>query len=142
MKKINIRRIYYRIRHTYFTLNNAVILVAFMIAAGWVWGSLNVMQRNYTLQRQLDRSRQELQLAELQVRNLELEGRYYQTEEFQELAVRQRLGLVSPGESVLILPENSAAAKASNVQTETAPTAQQLEPSNFEQWVDFLFSGG
>lgn len=139
MKKINIRRIYYHLRHKYFTLNNAVILVAFMIAAGWVWGSLGVMQRNYTLQRELDRSRQELQLAELQVRNLELEGRYYQTEEFQGLAVRQRLGLVSPGESVLILPENSDAARAVDEQGTVASGAQLVEASNFEQWMDFLF---
>jgi hypothetical protein len=83
MKKINIRRLYYHISHNYFTLNNLVIAVAFLIAAGWVWGSLGVMQRNYDLQKELDYKKRQLQLAELQTSSLELEGRYYRTQEYQ-----------------------------------------------------------
>jgi len=110
-----------------------------MIAAGWVWGSLGVMQRNYDLQRTLDRKSQELQLAELEVRNLELEGRYYQTREYQELAVRQRLGLVNRGEHALILPPNSQAAKDADAQTRQTPTTSNEQPSNLQQWMEFLF---
>ncbi|MDP3441868.1 MAG: hypothetical protein Q8T08_03325, partial [Ignavibacteria bacterium] len=111
MKKIKIRRIWYLLRHKYFTLNNGVILIAFMIAAGWVWGSLNVMQRNYNLQKELDDKSRQLIVAELDKDNAELEQRYYQTNEYKELAVRERLGLASPGEGVLMLPDNSQAAK-------------------------------
>lgn len=138
MKKINIRRLYYHIRHNYFTLNNLVIAIAFLIAAGWVWGSLGVMQRNYDLQKELDYKKRQLQLAELQTSSLELEGRYYRTQEYQELAVRQHLGLVLPGESVLVLPPNTQVAKdADKVVQTTAPVPVQT--SNFNQWMNFLF---
>jgi hypothetical protein len=58
MQHRHFHRLYYRIKNQYLTLNNIVIAVAFMIAAGWVWGSLSVMQRNYTLQQTLSRKNQ------------------------------------------------------------------------------------
>jgi len=141
MKKINIRRAYYHISHKYFTLNYVVIAIAFLIAASWVWGALGVMQKNYTLQKQVDYKQQQLELAQLQTTNLQLEQKYYQTSEYQELAARQDLGLAQPGESVLILPPNSQAAINADSQSATQTTAVPLLKSNFQQWVDFLFGG-
>jgi cell division protein FtsB len=141
MKKINTRRIYYQLRHKYFTLNNAVIAVAFAIAAGWVWGSLGVMQRNYVLQKQVDDKQQQLLVAELDTETAQLQQRYYQTNEYQELAARQDLGLASPGESVLILPPNSQA--AIDADNATAKSAVVAGPpiGNLGQWMNFLFGG-
>ena len=141
MKKINTRRIYYRIRHKYLTLNNVVVAVAFMIAASWVWGSLGVMQRNYTLQKEVDSKKRQLQLAELETRSLELEKRYYQTREYQELAVREDLGLVMPGERVLVLPVNTQSAKDADTPAKTQTVTAGVPVSNFRQWVNFLFGG-
>ena len=140
MSKINIRKIIYAIRHKYLTLNNVVIVVAFLIAASWVWGSLGMMQRNYGLQKEVDLKKRQLQLTELQRDNLALQKRYYQTAEYQELAVRESLGLVRPGERLLILPENTPAAQkadAPKVVVAAAPT----QTSNIEQWINFLFGG-
>jgi cell division protein FtsB len=140
MKKTNIRKLIYHARHKYLTLNNVVIAVAFVIAASWVWGSLGVMQRNYDLQKDLDYKKRELQLAQLKTRSLELEKRYYQTREYQELAVREDLGLVMPGERVLVLPPNSQAAKDADKPVATTQTAVAVAPvSNLEQWMNFLF---
>jgi cell division protein FtsB len=140
MQKINIRRLIYAARHKYLTLNNVVIALAFLIAASWVWGSLGMMQRNYSLQKEVDLKKRQLELTELQRDNLNLQKRYYQTAEYQELAARESLGLVRPGEKVLILPENSQAAKdADATKTETAIAVVQT--SNIEQWVNFLFGG-
>jgi len=141
MKKINIRRIYYLFRHKYLTLNNAVVAIAFMIAAGWVWGSLGVMQRNYSLQKELDDKSRQLIVAQLDTENAKLEQRYYQTDEYKELAVRERLGLVTPGESVLILPPNSEAAKNADKAVATTSSTQTVPVSNFGQWMNFLFGG-
>ncbi len=141
--KINIHRIrpfVYHVRHNYVTLNNVVILVAFVIAAGWVWGSLNAMQRNYTLQKAVDLKEQQLQLVQLQTTNLQLQQRYYQTSEYQELAARQSLDLALPGEKQLILPANTPQAISEDAATTTTlATAQKT--SNLEQWVNFLFGG-
>lgn len=140
MPNINIQKIIYRIKNRYLTLNNVVILVAFMIAASWIWGSLGMMQRNYTLQKEVDYQKRQLQLTELQRDNLALQKNYYETAEYQELAVRESLGLVRPGEKALILPPNSAAAKAVDAPTAFTPTAS-VQTSNIEQWINFLFGG-
>ena len=141
MKKINIRRLYYKISHKYFTLNNAVVVIGLMIAAGWAWGSLGVMQRNYALQKTLDDKSRQLIVAQLDTESAKLEQRYYNTDEYKELAVREKLGLVSPGESVLILPANSAAAKAIDSGTSEDSSTSAVKQSNFTQWMNFLFGG-
>lgn len=140
MKKINTRKIIYTIRHKYLTLNNVVILVAFLIAASWVWGSLGMMQRNYNLQKEVDYKKRQLALTELQRDKLDLQKRYYQTAEYQELAVRDTLGLVRPGEKVLILPPNTEAAKKADA-TSSDVAIVPVQVSNIEQWINFLFGG-
>jgi cell division protein FtsB len=140
MKKTNIRRLYYHITHTYFTLNNLVIVIAFAIAAGWAWGSVNVMQRNYALQAELDSKKQQLQVADLEAQTLQFERKYYQSDEYKELEVRKRLGLAAPGEHVVVLPPNSQAVIDSDKQV--SPSAVKLiETSKFQQWMNFLFGG-
>lgn len=139
MKNTNIRRFLYHAKYRYFTLNNGVIALALLISLGFVWGSLSVMERNYTLQRTLDKKSQELALAELEVRNLELETRYYTTDEYLELAARERLGLANSGEHELILPANTPKAEEATSNTATPAVSTDIEPTNFEQWIDFLF---
>lgn len=122
------------------TLNNVVILVAFLIAASWIWGSLGMMQRNYGLQKDVDFKKRQLELTQLQRDNLSLQKNFYQTTEYQELAIRDSLGLVRPGEKALILPANSQAAIDANTSTASAKTLL-VKASNLEQWVNFLFGG-
>jgi cell division protein FtsB len=140
MPDINIRKIIYTIRHKYLTFNNVVIATAFLIAAGWVWGSLEVMQKNYALQKEVDIKQRQLQLTKLQRDSLELQKKYYQTDEYKELAVRESLGLVRPGESLLILPENSPKAIANDAPARQVFVAQKAVP-NLQQWLNFLFGG-
>lgn len=142
MKKINIKKIIYTIRHKYMTLNSVVIAVALLIAANWVWGALEMMQRNYTLQKEVDSKHRVLQLTELQRDSLALQKRYYQTDEYQELAARESLGLVMPGEKVLVLSKEDASGGAtedSGGNLTQGPAVVQT--SNFEQWLNFLFGG-
>jgi len=113
-----------------------VVIIGLAIAAGWVWGSLNVMQRNYSLQKELDDKARQLIVAQLDTSKAKLEQRYYQTDEYKELAVRQRLGLGLPGEGVLILPANSEAAK--NADSNIKATVDTVKVSNFLQWINFF----
>ena len=103
------------------------------MAIAWIWGSLGMMQRNYKLQKRLDDKERELMIAQLSVDKARLEQRYYQTVEYQELAVRERLSLALPGEHLLILPPNSEEA-----QQEEKETIEEVPLSNFQQWVNFL----
>ena len=140
MRKINTQKLIYHIRHRYLRLNNVVILAAFLIAAGWVWASLGAMQRNYGLQKDIDLKKQQLQLTQLQRDNLSLQKNYYQTAEFQELSIRENLGLVRPGEKALVLPANSQTALDQDKAKVVAPITRETT-SNLEQWVNFLFGG-
>lgn len=138
MKNINrttIRRLYYHVRHNYVTTNNIVVLVGLLIAASWAWGSVQAMERNYTLQKSVDYKRRELQLVGLEKQKLEYEQNYYRSDEYRELAVREKLGLVMPGEKVLILPTNTVPADE-DVQQRDTP--QAIEQNNLQQWGDFI----
>lgn len=140
MPHINIRKIIYIVRHKYLTFNNVVIAAAFLIAASWVWGSLSVMQRNYSLQKEVDLKQRQLQLTQLQRDSAELQKKYYQTDEYKELAVRDTLGLVKPGEKLLILPKNSPAAQAADAPVQQLVVKPESAP-NLQQWLNFLFGG-
>lgn len=96
-----------------------------------------MMQRNYELQRKLDGKERELLLTQLEVDTLTYQRAYYQTEEYQELAARRYLGLAQPGERVLNLPPNSQDVLEQDSQQRT-PVAQAVQPTNFEQWLEFL----
>lgn len=138
MKNINrtdIRRFYYHVRHNYVTTNNIVVLVGLCIAASWAWGSVQAMERNYTLQKGVDYKQRELRLAELEKQKLEYEQNYYRSDEYKELAVREKLGLIAPGEKVLILPPNTVSSDEDQRQTFTP---RVIEQSNIQQWIDFL----
>jgi len=138
MKNINIRKWYYHIRHRYVTMNNIVIAVALVIGASWTWGSIGMMQRNYSLQKEVDSKRREQQLADLEVQTLTYEQKYYKSSEYQDLAMRQRLGMADAGEKALILPPNSQAAKSADTQQQKKRTVVVPE-SSFQQWANFLF---
>lgn len=121
-------------------MNNLVISAALLIAAGWAWGSISVMQRNYTLQRSLDDRERQHKLAELEVATLKYQQNYLKSAEYQELAVRERLGYGQPGEKVLILPPHTARA---SMLEDAKPTSAEIsrEPSNVQLWINFLFGG-
>ena len=143
MANTNIRRIIYHVRYDYLTMNNIVVVVAFLIAASWAWGSIGVLQKNYDLQHVVDDKKRQAKLVELQTQNLAYEQKYYRSDEYQELALRERTGLARPGERVLILPANSDAAKAADARNETTTgddgQTKAPQPSNIQQWANFLF---
>jgi hypothetical protein len=102
------------------------------------------MQRNFALQKEADEQQRQLQLTELEVDTLTYQQNYYKSDEYKDLAARTYLGLASPGEKVLILPPNSAAAKAEDTESDSSqkPKANQgSAQSNFEQWMSFLTGG-
>ena len=139
IQKTSLRRWYYHARHNYFTTNNLVVLVGLFVAASWAWGSVQAMERNYALQKEVDYKQRELRLAELEKQKLQFEQNYFKSDEYKELAVREKLGLTLPGEKVLILPPNTPQASAGEAKTSSVPKA--VPESNFQAWVNFLFGG-
>jgi len=130
------KKLYYHLKHKYLTMNNITVGVALLVAAGWAWGSIAMMQRNYALQRDVESQKRDAEILELEVANMRFEQNYYKSDEYKDLAAREHLGLASPGEKVLILPANSDAAKRE--QESAVVQAVSEPPSNFDQWVNFL----
>lgn len=142
MKNTNIRKILYHIRYRYVTMNNVVMAIALLIGLGWAWASIGAMQRNYDLQKEVDGKVRQQKLLELENQALAYEQKYYQTREYQELAVRDKLGLATPGEKVLLLPANSTAAQQASQAFKTTKEQPNDKPaSNIQQWMNFLFGG-
>ena len=112
---------------------------ALLIAASWAWGSIEVLDRNYTLQKEVDSKYRQQKLLELEVATLSYQKRYHASEEYQELAVRERLGLAKSGEKALILPENTKATTETEDRVSTISTSSK--PSNTEEWINFLLGG-
>lgn len=122
---------------SYFTLSNGVLLVALSIAFSCVWLSVIALQKNFVLQQKVDTLAQENAVYELANDSQRLQNKYYQSQEYLELSAREHLGLVSPGEKLLVLPANTV---KSPPETEAAPPVVPLaKRSNFDQWMYFLF---
>ena len=114
------------------TLNNVVLIIALLLALSWAWSTINVLSKNYDLERQVEQARLDTEIMKLQNENLGLEQTYYKTNEYLELSARKLLNKAQPGEHLVILPRVET--------TSTTPTAVPVvEKSNFEQWIDFLF---
>ena len=135
MPNLHLKRLLYRVQRDYLTVNNIVIVAAALLAISWAWGSIESMQQNYELQRAVDNKKQQLEVEKLKVALLSYEAKYYESEEYQELAVRQRLGKGIPGEKQLIIPSTDTTNPAQNTATNPQPV------SNFQQWMNFLFGG-
>lgn len=118
------------------TLNNGVLFVALLVAATWMWSTVEAIGQNFTLQQQVDALAEQIEVEELQKKTLQLQRAYYNTEQYLELSARERLGLTSPGEKVLVLPANTVKPAPAVVAPNIDPAASR---SNFAQWMYFLF---
>ena len=96
------------------------------------------MSRSWELSEKLATEKKTLELLEVEVETAELENEYYQSNEYQELLARKMLDKKLEGENMVVLPENSEAAK--NKYKEVVAESSEREYSNFEKWMMYLFS--
>lgn len=128
----------YRLKHDFLSLENVVLVVAILMCLTWTYQSIMAMNRNWELTERLSSEQKTLELLKVEVEMAELENEYYQTEEYQELAAR-KLDKKLPGENLVILPENSEAAKNKHKSTTVTIETNTREYSNPEKWLAYLF---
>jgi cell division protein FtsB len=98
--------------------------------------------KNYQLRHRADEL--ETQIAKLQSEIEELGFRitYYKTDTYKERLAREKLNVQAPGESVVIIkdetPEKTGEPK--QIVLETDEQIESRKP-NYQQWWDFLFGG-
>lgn len=122
----------YKIKHDWLTANNLLRAGAVVVAVFWMWGNVQAMSDNHSLLQEMERKRREAKMAEIQEQTLRFEQNYLKSAEYQELAAREKLGLVAEGEHVLILPDYLE---------EKEEKAVVQKRSNFSEWMNFLFGG-
>lgn len=115
--------------------------VALVVGAGWAWASVGAMQRNYALQKEVDAKVRDQKLLELETQNLAFQQKYYKSAEYQELALRERMGLARPNERMLLLPPNTAEAKEADDKLAKKTVLREPDESNVQQWINFIFGG-
>ena len=131
--KVKTRRLKYYFSNDILTLSNIIMVSVIFISVIWVWGNITAMEKNYAIQKKLELKQRQALIDEISYKTLEYEQKYLKSSEYQELAVREKLGLAMPGEHVLIL------SKYPEEQKERRTEA--LKTSNFTQWINFLFGG-
>lgn len=131
------RRIRYRMKHDFLTIENVVLAGAIVLCLVWTYQSITAMSRNWELSEKLTAERKSLELLNVEVEAAELENEYYKSNEYQELMARRQLDKKLPGENMVVMPENSESAK--NKHAEIAVEKEEQTYSNFEKWMMYLF---
>ena len=139
--KINtkMRQLNYKTRHDFLTIENVVLGLAIILCLVWTYQSIAAMSRNWELSERLTTERKNLELTSIEVEMAELENEYYKTNEYQELVARRNLDKKLPGENMVVMPENSDAAKTKHEEVDAIPISAADERSNFEKWMTYLF---
>lgn len=119
-------------------------LVLFLIVVLLIsWSGVKAIETNYQLQKQISALKQQTEVQRLKNTNLELQNKYYNTDQYLELSARQNFGLAAPGEKVLIVPKDVA---LSHTVPETKAAADVAKPRdkqpryqrNLQAWVNFF----
>ena len=131
--KAKTRRLKYYFSNDILTLSNIIMVSVIFISVIWVWGNIAAMEKNYAIQKKLELKQRQALIDEISYKTLEYEQKYLKSSEYQELAVREKLGLAMPGEHVLILSKYPEEQKKRRTEA--------LKTSNFTQWINFLFGG-
>lgn len=135
--KNTLRRHKYIAKHDLFSVENVVLILAIILCLTWTYQSVLAMSKNWELTERLSTEKRELELLNIEVEATELENSYYKTPEYQELLARKHLDKKLPGENLVIMPENTAAAKTKHQQEDSTPKPI-AERSNFEKWLLYL----
>ena len=134
--KTQLRRLRFFAKRDFLTLQNIVDVGAIIVCCFFAWGLISSISRNWELEEKLNEHKLTAIKTQIEVEKLKLEQQYYQTDEYQELVARQKLGKMMPGETMVVLPQNSE--RARNKYANLGDTEAE-EKSNFEQWLDLLF---
>ena len=134
--KQKLRRTKYQLTRN-MTVNRFLVLMFVLLCLNWTYNAIVSLSRNWQLEQRLASKQREAKILDLEVETIELENQYLASEEYQELAARDKANKMFEGESLVYLPKNSDAARTKHT-TETT-VATYSEPSNFRQWLSFLF---
>ncbi|HEX5743969.1 MAG TPA: septum formation initiator family protein [Candidatus Saccharimonadales bacterium] len=119
-------------------LGQALFVVLVLLIS---WSGIKAIQTNYSLQKEISRLRQQNDVMRLENENLALKNRYFNSDQYLELAARQNFGLAAPGEKIIVVPKNVALSYTVDLPSDKPPGPKSKRPAyqrNFESWVNFF----
>lgn len=130
----------YILKHDILNRSNLLSLAVIIMALVWLFSAVDAITRNHKQQRRLDAKLRQAKILELEAANLAFEQDYYRSQEYQELALRQKTDLVLPGEKVLVLAPypDWVRQKNTEIKQKNQPIKSE-KPSNLRQWMNFFF---
>ncbi|MCQ2571120.1 MAG: septum formation initiator family protein [Candidatus Saccharibacteria bacterium] len=135
--KTQLRRLGYFTKKDFLTVHNVATVGAIILGLVFSYNAITATTRNWQLEQKLKERTLESAKLGIEVETLELQKQYFNTDEYLEIMARKKQNKMLPGETMVILPNNSEKAKEkyNNIDSETTQ-----KRSNFEEWLDFLFS--
>lgn len=124
-------------------LGQSIFVVIVLLVS---WSTATAIQTNFELQQRVAKEQKENDLQKLKNENLKIKNKYLETDEFLELAARKQLGRGAPGETLIIVPKETAlrytVPSAIKTDDQLQNKADQNRPwyqKNLEAWGQFFF---
>jgi len=124
----------------YLDFNDLILVGALLMALGLAWNTVTAMQRNYYLQQKYNQLTAEVELQEIKNQNLKYQIAYLKTDEFLEVAARDKFSKAAPGENMIYLPKNGEDAKSAIAKNGVKPMKKQSTgwKANVSDWWQFF----
>ena len=135
--KTQLRRLSYFTKRDFLTVHNIATAGAIILGLVFTYNAVTATTRNWQLEQKLKERTLESAKLQIEVDTLTLEKQYYNTDEYQEIMARKKQNKMLEGETMVILPNNSQKAKTKYQEVDELTNQER---SNFEEWLDFLFS--
>jgi len=124
---------------------NVGLYIFVLIVLAIAWSGAKTLQKNYELQKQISVLKQQNNVLGLYNQTVDLQNKFYQTNQYLELAARQNLGLAAPGETVLLVPQsvamkyvNPSLNSGSSADSASSSQSKSKTAQNLQDWRDFL----
>lgn len=123
-----------------FKLNNLVLLGALILAAILVIDTFQAIHSNYQLSQQYDAMQSQIDVLKLTNQNLKLTNQYLESNDYLELAVRDKLDKGAPGDKELIFTHLPAPASNQSAKNTSKKSNTHIDHwrQNISDWLDFL----
>lgn len=134
--RTSLRRFGYFTKKDFLTIHNIATAGAIILGLVFTYNAVTATTRNWQLEQKLKERTLESAKLEIEVETLTLEKQYFNTGEYQEIMARKKQNKMLPGETMVILPDNTEKAKNKYSDFDSGTGKKR---SNFEEWLDFLF---
>jgi cell division protein FtsB len=123
-----------------FNLMRLVLIVVFFVVAYMLYNLTVSIYENYQIEKHI---------AEFEERNEELreenaqklsDFQYYTSDEYVEKVAKQNLGLINPGEQVVVIPDEDLVIMSADAEDQVLADQIRASWSNPKKWWKFFFS--